>query len=203
MTADKIIDTAIVYFEQRGINTDETMLRRAQLFDTICSTRAKVLSDFYVRGIEISGANYMKSIIDAAYFDKGSKFNYFEVAPAVMNEYEYFGGLDGCSRFRENLTISQFQNTINQQVPSIPLYYKEYPYLKLNNNSVETALLNYIPVNPMQVPTYNYELDDFPMDEALMNTVFDMMFQTYQSKTVQSPKDTVSDSQDTTKSIVK
>lgn len=201
MKADKIIDNIIQYIEQKGIVVDETMLRRVQLFDIFCSSRAKVLSDFKIKGYEISGANYMKSVIDASQYEKGGKFNYFEVAPAVMNEYEYFGGVDGCSRFRECLTISQFQSTINCQVPSIPLYYKEPPYLKLDNNLVETGLLNYIPVNPMEVPTYNFEYDEFPMDEALMNTVLDTMFQTYQSKTTQTAKDTISDSQDTTKSI--
>jgi hypothetical protein len=86
-------------------------------------------------------------------------------------------------------------------VPQITLYYKEENHLKVDNNSVETILTNYIPVNPMQVPTYNFEYDEFPMDEALMNTVLETMFQTYQSKTSQTPKDTVSDSQDTVKSI--
>lgn len=201
MKADKIIDNIIQYMEQKGIVTDETMLRRVQLFDTFCASRAKVLSDFKIKGYEISGANYMKSVIDNEVYEQGSKFNYFEVAPAVMNEYEYVGGQDGCSRFRENLTISQFQSTINCQVPQITLYYKEENHLKVDNNSVETILTNYIPVNPMQVPTYNFEYDEFPMDEALMNTVLETMFQTYQSKTSQTPKDTVSDSQDTVKSI--
>jgi len=202
MKADKIIDNIIQYIEQKGIVTDETLLRRVQLFDIFCASRAKVLSDFKIKGYEISGANYMKSVIDNEAFEQGGKFNYFEVAPAVMNEYEYVGGIDGCSRFRENLTISQFQSTINQQVPPITLYYKEENHIKVDNNSVETVLMNYIPVNPMQVPTYNFEYDEFPMDEALMNTVLTVMFQDYQSKTSQTPKDTVSDSQDTTKSIV-
>jgi hypothetical protein len=202
MKADKIIDTIIQYMERNNIVTDETLLRRVQLFDIFCASRAKVLSDFRIRRLEISGANYMKSVIDNEVYEQGGKFNYFEVAPAVMNEYEYVGGIDGCSRFRENLTISQFQSTINCQVPSVVLYYKEENHLKIDNNSVETILTNYIPVNPMQVPTYNFEYDEFPMDEALMNTVLDTMFETYQSKTAQTPKDTVSDSQDTTKSIV-
>jgi len=202
MKADKIIDNIIQYMEQKGIVTDETLLRRVQLFDIFCASRAKVLSDFKIKGYEIFGANYMKSVVDNEVFEQGSKFNYFEVAPAVMNEYEYVGGIDGCSRFRENLTISQFQSSINQQVPPITLYYKEENHVKVDNNSVETVLMNYIPVNPMQVPTYNFEYDEFPMDEALMNTVLTVMFQDYQSKTSQTPKDTISDSQDTTKSIV-
>ena len=201
MKADKIIDNIIQYMERNNIVTDETLLRRVQLFDVFCASRARVLSDFMLKGYEISGANYMKSVIDKDEFEQGGKFNYFLIAPAVMNSYEYVGGIDGCSRFRENLTISQFQNTINQQVPSITLYYKEGDHLKVDNNSVETILTNSMPVNPMQVATYNFELDEFPMDEALMNTVLDAMFATYQSKTAQSPKDTISDSQDTVKSI--
>jgi hypothetical protein len=53
----------------------------------------------------------------------------------------------------------------------------------------------------MQVPTFNFDYDEYPIDEALLNTIFDMMFATYQSKIANTPKDTKSDSQDTTKSI--
>jgi len=148
MKADKIIDTIIQYMERNNIVTDETLLRRVQLFDIFCASRAKVLSDFKIRGLEVSGANYMKSVIDNSTYEQGSKFNFFEVQSAVMNEYEYVGGQDECSRFRENLTISQFQSTVNCQVPKITMYYKEGEYLKVDNNSVETILVNYIPVKP-------------------------------------------------------
>ena len=81
------------------------------------------------------------------------------------------------------------------------MYYKENNYLKVDNNGVGTILTNYIPVDPMQVPTFNFDYDEYPIDEALLNTIFDMMFATYQSKIANTPKDTKSDSQDTTKSI--
>jgi hypothetical protein len=82
------------------------------------------------------------------------------------------------------------------------MYYKEGEYLKVDNNGVPTILTNYIPVDPMKVPTFNFDYDEYPIDEALVNTIFDVMFATYQSKVQGKPKDTVSDSQDTTKSIV-
>jgi hypothetical protein len=83
------------------------------------------------------------------------------------------------------------------------MYYKEGDYLKVDNDGVGTILTNYVPVNPMKVPTFNFEYDEYPIDDALVNTIFDIMFATYQSKTSGTPKDTISDSQDTTKSIAK
>lgn len=203
MTCKQIIDAAIIYVERNNIATDETLLRRAQILDLFNASKAKVLGDFRIKGYELTGKNYLKSVIDKSTYEQGGKYNYFEVAPAIMNEYEYVGGTNGCSRFRENVTISQFQNTINQQVPSITQYYKEGDYLKVDNDGVGTILTNYVPVNPMKVPTFNFEYDEYPIDDALVNTIFDMMFATYQSKTSGTPKDTISDSQDTTKSIAK
>lgn len=203
MKCDQIIDAIIVYIERNNIVTDETLLRRQQLLDLFCAARARVLSEFKIKGIMLTGKNYLKSVIDKTIFEQGGLFNYFEVQPAVMNEYEYVGGTDGCSRYRENITISQYQNTINQQVPKVTMYYKEGDMLKVDNNQVETILTNYVPVNPMQVPTFNYELDEFPVDDAMLDTIFNEMFETYQKKAMESPKDTVSDSQDTVKSIIK
>ena len=159
MTCKQIIDAAIIYVERNNIATDETLLRRAQILDLFNASKAKVLGDFRIKGYELTGKNYLKSVIDKSTYEQGGKYNYFEVAPAIMNEYEYVGGTNGCSRFRENVTISQFQNTINQQVPSITQYYKEGDYLKVDNNGVGTILTNYVPVNPMKVPTFNFEYE--------------------------------------------
>ena len=203
MKSDQIIDAIIVYIERNNIVTDETFFRRQQLLDLFCAARARVLSQFMIQRVGITGKNYLKSVVDKTNYELGGTFNYFEVESAVMNEYEYVGGTDGCSRYRENLTISQYQNTINQQVPKITMYYKEASMLKVDNNQVETILVNYIPVNPVNVPTFNYELDEFPVDDAMLDIVFNEMFETYQKKVIEAPKDTVSDSQDTIKSAIK
>lgn len=200
MKADQIIDTIIRYVEQKGIVTDESFLRRAQLLDLFGISKSKVLSDFLIRGVEVTGKNYLKAVIDKSTYDLGGQFSYFKVAPAVMNCYEYVGSEDGCNRFRENLTISQFQNTVNLQVPSITLYYFEQGMVKVNNPIIGTILLNYIPTDPMLEPTWNYEIDEYPVDDALIGIICDDMFKTYQSKTLGAPIDTVTDSKESNKS---
>jgi len=204
MTCKQIIDAVIQYVEANNIVTDETMLRRAQLLRLFNASRAKVLSDFIAQGLEaeITGSNYLDSYIYKSAYEQGGQYNYFEVAPAVMNGYNYVGGIDGCSRFREMATKAQEQNTINCQVPNITLYRKGNEYLMVKNNGVNEILASYIPVDPMKVPTFNFDYDQYPVDEALLNKIFDEMFATYQSKVQGKPKDTISDSQDTTKSIV-
>jgi hypothetical protein len=118
-----------------------------------------------------------------------------------MNLYSYVGSEDGCKRFRECLTESEFHSTVNCQVPSIPLYLTDRGRLKINNNSISTIMANYIPVNPLLDPTFNYDYDDYPVDESMINDILDFMFKTYQSKTAKVPLDTVSDSKETTQSI--
>lgn len=203
MTCKQIIDAAIQYVEANNIVTDETMLRRAQLLRLFNASKSKVLSDFIVQGLEgeITGSNYLDSVIYKTAYNEGGMYNYFEVAPAIMNGYNYVGSVDGCLRYREMMTKAQEQNTINDQVPSITRYRKGDQYLMVKNSSVDEILASYIPVDPMKVPTFNFDYDQYPVDEALINKIFDAMFATYQSKVQGKPKDTISDSQDTVKSI--
>lgn len=202
MKGDQIIDTIIRYVERKGIVTDESFLRRAQLFDLFNQVKADVLSQFMVKGIEITGGNYWEAVIDRAEYEQAStSFSYFEVPKVVMNSYEYVGGTDGCSQFRENLTRADFRNTVSQQVPKITEYMKINNHLMVDNSTLPAILVNAIPVNPMDWANYNFEFDEYPIDEALINVVCDRMFQSYQSKAAQAPNDTVSDSKETPKSI--
>lgn len=202
MKGDQIIDTIIRYVERKGILTDESFLRRAQLFNLFNQVKADVLSQFMAQNIEITGGNYWEAIVDRAEYEQNStRFSYFEVPKVVMNSYEYVGGTDRCSRFRENLTLSDFQNTVSQQVPKQTEYLKVNNHLMIDNSALSAILVNAIPVNPMDWENFNFEYDEYPIDEALINVVCDRMFQSYQSKSTQAPIDTVSDSKDTTKSI--
>ena len=202
MRGDQIIDTIIRYVERKGIVTDESFLRRGQLFDLFNQVKADVLSQFMVQGVEITGGNYWEAIIDRAEYEQASTaFTYFDVPKVVMNSYEYVGGTDGCSQFRENLTRSDYRNTVSQQVPRQTEYMKINNYLQVENSTLPAIMVNAIPVNPLDWANYNFEFDEYPIDEALINVVCDRMFQSYQSKAAQTPVDTNSDSKETTKSV--
>ncbi len=202
MRGDQIIDTIIRYVERKGIVTDESFLRRGQLFDLFNQVKADVLSQFMVQGVQITGGNYWEAIIDRAEYEQSStKFTYFDVPKVVMNSYEYVGGTDGCSQFRENLTRSDYRNTVSQQVPRQTEYMKINNHLQVDNSTLPAIMVNAIPVNPLDWDNYNFEFDEYPIDEALINVVCDRMFASYQSKGVQTPVDTLSDSKESTKSI--
>jgi len=202
MNSDQLIDTIIRYVERKGIVTDESFLRRGHLFMLFNTVKSRVQSNLMISGVTLTGKNYLKTVIDKSSFESTStKFSYFEAPPAVMNSYEFVGGTDGCTQFRENLTMSDFLNTCSQQVPAQTEYLYVNEYLKVNKTTVPSILLNFIPVNPMKVKTWNYEFDEYPIDEALIDSVCEEMFRTYQSKSAQAPLDTVSDSAESTKSI--
>ena len=201
MKSDKLIDTIIKYIEQKGIVVDESFLRRGQLFELFGLNAAKHIVFLQQNKIRISNKNYLKSVVEKDSYEQGGKFNYFTLSPAIANCYEYVGSEDYCNRFRECLTPSQFQSTVNVQVPSIPLYFTDGGKIKINNNGINTILVNYIPVNPLLDPTFNYDYDDYPIDESLIDDILELMFKTYQSKISQSVLDTASDSKETPKSI--
>ncbi len=199
MKSDKLIDTIIRYIEQKGIITDESFLRRGQLFELFGVNLASVIKKMNKAGDTISNKNMLRSALERDIYEQGGKFSYFSLSSAVMNKYDMYSE-DGCKRFRQCQTEADFNNTINQQVPSIPLYLTQGSRIKINNNAITKAVFDYIPVNPLLDPTFNYDYDDYPVDESLINDVLDFMFKVYQSKTSQVPLDTTSDSKETAKS---
>lgn len=199
MKSDKLIDTIIRYIEQKGIITDESFLRRGQLFELFGVNLASVIKKMNKAGDTISNKNMLRSALERDVYEQGSKFSYFSLPSAVMNKYDMYSE-DGCKRFRQCQTEADLQNTINCQVPSIPLFLTDGSRVKVNNNAITKAVFNYIPVNPLLDPTFNYDYDHYPVDESIINDVLDYMFKTYQSKTAQVPLDTTSDSKETAKS---
>ena len=70
MKSKQIIDSIIQYVEQKGIVLDETLLRRAQLFDLFNVSKAKLLSDYIYNDKQVSDTNYLESVIDRIEYGK-------------------------------------------------------------------------------------------------------------------------------------
>jgi hypothetical protein len=58
-----------------------------------------------------------------------------------------------------------------------------------------------VPVSPSEVATFNPDYDEYPIDDALIPQVMEMMYEMYFKKIDGRPIDTRSDSQDTPKVI--
>jgi len=59
MKSDKLIDTIIRYIEQKGIITDESFLRRGQLFELFGVNLASVIKKMDKAGDRISNKNML------------------------------------------------------------------------------------------------------------------------------------------------
>jgi hypothetical protein len=192
MKQDEIIQTAIIYIAQKGANTDELLIRRQEIL---------VKGGFIAKNTNLSSRNYLISHVDRMEFTVNENSNYFEVYPSVMGQYEWVGSADGICRFRENRTLSEYSSTIKSQVPSITRYYLEEAKLRVTDNIVETIRVQFVPVSPSEVLTFNPDYDEYPIDDALIPQVMEMMYEMYFKKIDGRPIDTKSDSQDTPKVI--
>jgi hypothetical protein len=201
MKQDEIIQTAVIFLMQKGINTDELLIRRKEILDKFCTIRAKVLSDFTIRKISVSSRNYQTTYVDkVAYSDDGSNnYGYFRKYPTIMGETSWVGSVDGRCRFREYRTLSEYSSVIKDLVPAISGYYPENDLLKTDNAEVETLRYNALFSSPNEVSTFNQEYDEFPIDDALIPQICEAMYQVYFSKVNPIQPDVINDSTPTPK----
>jgi len=83
MKSDKLIDTIIRYIEQKGIITDESFLRRGQLFELFGVNLASVIKKMDKAGDRISNKNMLRSALEKDIYEQGSKFSYFKLSSSI------------------------------------------------------------------------------------------------------------------------
>jgi hypothetical protein len=195
MRVDEVIQTTIIYLQQKGINTDEQLLRRLEILDKFNTIRAKFLSDMLIAGNKISAINYQTIFEDANGFsDENERLIAFNCPQTVMGKIEFVGSTNGVVRFRQSDTLMEYQSTIKSQIPSITRYYRDLNQLLLDNRNVSTIRINALCVNPYSVSTFNPDYDQYPIDEALMPQLNEALFKVYFSKISQVKPDVKPDS---------
>ena len=199
ITGDKLIDITITYIMGRGLNTDETLIKRPAIIDMINTASAMVKKNILDKG-GILGDNNKMIVYQDAEEQLEAGFKYFYLPKSLGSTYEYVGS-DKC-RFREYFTISAFSSTIKSQIPSITGYFKQGNVIKVDNAFVESIKAIFIPIDPLTIPTYNFIYDPYPLDEELIPAMLGLLYTTYFQVEEQKPEDTKSDSQPTPKSIV-
>lgn len=201
MKQDEIIQTSVIYLLQKGINTDELLIRRKEILDKFNTIRAKVLSDFTIRKVNVSSRNYQTTYVDKlTYSDDGTNnYGYFSKYPTIMGELSWVGSVDGKSRFREYRTLSEYGSVIKSLVPPISGFYPEGDIVKTDNTEVQTLRYNALFSSPNDIATFNAEYDEYPIDDALIPQICEMMYQVYFAKISPIQPDVVNDSTQTPK----
>jgi hypothetical protein len=200
MKQDEIIQTAVIFLMQKGINTDELLVRRLEILDKFNSIRAKTLSDFTIRNVQVSSRNYQTAYFDKQAYNDGSEgYSYFPKYPTIMGRTAYVGSVNGQCRFREYQTISEYSSSLVSRVPKVIGYFPEENLMKVDDVSVEALRTNAVYSNPSDLPTFNAEFDEYPIDDALIPQICEGMYQVYFAKINPIQPDTVNDSTQTPK----
>ena len=195
MRVDEVIQTAIIYLQQKGVNTDEQVLRRLEILDKFNSIRAKFLSDMFIKGVKISNINYQTEYVDkAVYSDEENNASYFPVQDTVMGLYAFVGSTDAKTRWREYGTMMEYNSTIKNQIPSVRNYLKESGYIKLDDKAVLAARIDALFVNPFKNVCFNPEYDAYPIDEALIPQLCEALYEVYFKKIAQVKPDLTNNS---------
>jgi len=199
MKVREVIQTIIIYLEQKGVNSDEQVLRRLELLDKFNTVRAKFISDMMIKSekgvpTQISNQNYNTTFQDKQVFSGRLKASYFDLLDTVMGRISYVGSADGVCRFNEFLTIGEFQSTVKNQIPDEIGYLRYNGMLAVDSQSVTEVMTTAVFVNPYKLPTFNPNYDQYPIDEALIPQLCEALYQTYFAKIAQIKPDVTPDS---------
>jgi len=194
MRVDEIIQTTIIYLQQKGVNTDEQILRRMELLDKFNTVRAKFYSDMIIAGNSISNTNYSSTYITRNDYSDTIGGNSYDLPSTIMGQVAYVGDVVAGNRFTEYLTIGEFQSSVKNQIPSETGYLRRGSNLLVDNTSVNDVMVEALCTNPYKLPTFNPDYDEYPVDEALIPQLNEALYQVYFSKIAQVKPDVKPDS---------
>ncbi len=118
-----------------------------------------------------------------------------------MNGFIYFGSKDRTNRFfqaqsRDEIATLKDRGFINNGVHTVFMVSGGQVEI-FGNKSLKNAYVEMIAADPILVPNFNIETDQYPVNDELLLTMIDL-FKRTNSISVQQPQDNVADAADTT-----
>lgn len=195
-----------------GIFTDESRFDQPTLTTLINTARAQTIQAIYFKNKRINPACYQTFFgnynADLQVDDPCLvKFK----CPSVINldsnsdGFRFVGQVDGVNGFRRIVSRAQLAT------------YNQHPFMKVQSGRYIAALwsapdgvweiynssLKYLRVegifaNPLEIPTYNKDIDDYPVSVEMLPMIEDFIFKTVTAIEAQTTPDYVSTSTDTT-----
>jgi len=211
MTLPEIAD-AIKRQPSGGIVTDETRFEDQYLYKIINSYRNQLLRQVYQKDKRIAAAAYQR------YYPTYEKdlqsstcFRLFR-CPLIISFDErsdglrYVGSLDYNNNFRRHQSRATLSSvTKNKYLDVNSGRFISFLY---NGNDklievygiplVEEILVEGIFTNPLDIPTYNVEQDNYPISEDLLPMLFEIIFKSVTATEANTPTDLISEGDDGT-----
>lgn len=214
MILEEIIER-LVKNASGSIFTDESRFDQPTLITLINTARAQTIQAIYFKNKRINPACYQTFYADySADLQVDEECLVKFKCPSVINldsnsdGFRFVGQVDGKKGFRRVVSRAQLAT------------YNDHPFMKVNSGRYVAALwsapdgvweiynstLKYLRVegifaNPLEIPTYNKDIDDYPVSVEMLPMIEDFIFKTVTAIEAQSQPDYVSNSADTTQQL--
>ena len=211
MILPKIIDR-VQRIVGGGIVTDENRWDQDYIISVINTFSRQVLRDFYVKNNKrINPVCYQRFYCE---YDKNIQepgFIKFTLPPIVsFDEYSdgirYIGSVtesNGFRRIRSRARLSSFNNhkvmNVNNGRAQSALYNGNDQTIEVYGNVLlRDCLVEGIFINPLDVPTYNMSVDNYPFNEDLIPVMEDLIYRSQLAIEASTPIDMLNNRSDIT-----
>lgn len=185
MTLPEIIDSIIS--QVQSTRTVQSKFSTPYMIDVINSAKGTVQNLLYKKYQKINSAWTQQYRVEyVADTQETNKFVRFLLpTPAVTlgmvnSGIVYAGNPDGCQNYALVQSRGELANYLSHRVTKkMPIILYSDTYLEVYNLPlIKEMLIDYVPADPTQLPTYNYEIDQYPLDEEGIALLKDSVYNT-------------------------
>lgn len=193
-----------------GYQTDESSLKSDRIYSLIQSGRSVVIPELFKTNKKVHPA--WVQIYYPVYDERLQESKEFTVYPApqnilldsVQNSVRYVGSSKCFEQFRVVYSPGEMANLLQNQVTSprngrnvFALYWDSiWKVWNRNHTRIRDIQIDAIYANPFDIPNWNSDLDEYPLDEKGIEMVEEYVYAKYLVPSMQSPPDTISNSQE-------
>lgn len=214
MTLDQIVQR-VISLPQGAVLTDETRFGFPYVITLINTARAQVIQGIYFKNKRIHPACYQTYYADYdADLQEDDPCVVKFKCPASINldsnsdGFRYVGQVDGKKGFRR-VTTRAFLSTYNQhplmQVQggnfTAAMWSAPDSIWEVYNSDLKYLRIEGIFANPLDIPTYNKDVDDYPVSVEMLPQIEDFIFKTVTAIEAGTQPDYVSNGVDTTQQL--
>jgi len=197
-----------------GYQTDESNIKTDRIFKLIIMGRAIVIAELF-KSYKKVHPDWMQEFFP--YYDERKQesplYSVFDgiqniVLDTIQNSIQYVGNAECHERFRVVYSSGAFSNLKDNPITDprrskhIYALYENLTWTVFNRNQhtrIKKFKINGVWNDPFEVPTWNPEMHNFPIDSKGAAMIVDYVFKNYLADTVKSPANAISNSQEDTK----
>ena len=195
ITLPKLADSIIRQIQ--SIRTDSSKFENDYLFDLIHQAKANIQNTLYKKYGKINSTWTLQYVPDFEIdLQEDNKFIRFSIPTAAVtlgttnSGIVYVGTMDMCNNFALVQSRGELNNYLSHRVTkSNPVVLYSDSILEVYNSSLKEILVDYVPLNPTVLPTYNIDIDNYPLDDEGVAMLMIMIKQTITMDQSKTPTD--------------